>query len=100
MNTVEVLKWFGLTLVCLVMFSGPINRVVLRVAGNFLDRSSQRHLIQEEGDQNDLLLPVRKAAQTATNTSKAQDAYYPMSNRGPRDASGSGLRWPIRPVCR
>jgi hypothetical protein len=76
MNALKVTKWFGFSLFCLVILACALALVGLGIAQDIQDRSSRPELIQEEGEQIDLLLPDQNAPQTAPYNGKGQDGIY------------------------
>jgi hypothetical protein len=76
MNTLKVTKWFGFTLLCLGILSTMLALAGLWAARGFQDSLSQVNSVQEAGEQIDLPLPGREAAQTGLDTGKDADQYY------------------------
>lgn len=88
MKALKVTKWFGFSLFCLVILTSALALVGLGAAQRIQDRSSQPDLIQEEGEQIDLLLPGEKAPQTAPSNSNGQDGIYLAGGAKTIDPSG------------
>ena len=65
MNTLKVTKWFGFSLLCLIILTIPLALAGLYIAQDVLDSFSQANPAQEDGKQIDQNLSGLKMVQTA-----------------------------------
>jgi hypothetical protein len=55
MYTLKFTKWLGLTLLCVAILSAPLAQIGLQAVRNLQDKPSQLELIQETGEQIDMI---------------------------------------------
>jgi hypothetical protein len=73
MSTLKLTKWFGFTLLCLAILLALVS---LGAARENRNRHFEVDIIQKRGEQIDMLLPGRQAADANINTGKHQDEVY------------------------
>jgi hypothetical protein len=88
MNTLKFKKWLGLTLLCLAILSAPLAQIGLQAVRNLQDKPSQLELIQETGEQIDMIESPHQLVNAAPADGEYE--YLPAGTAKTLDPTGAG----------
>jgi hypothetical protein len=86
MNTLKFTKWLGLTLLCVAILSAPLAQIGLQAVRNLQDKPSQLELIQETGEQIDMIESLHQLVNAAPADGEYE--YVPAGTAKMLDPSG------------